>query len=404
MSNSFLHNRVIIIFSPQPWQNLYISKHHYARVLASNNKVFFITSPNSDKSFSWEIFKPEVNIDLNVVKFGTPLPRKLRFYMPWLYKSILRRYLRILTEKISPTIDVCIDFGCYQMFWDLKFVNASVKIFFPVDDHVLLEPNDRGSQLILSVSGNIVEKFRRTGKSCHFINHGLSHEFAEVARKTILHLTNYNKAKLTRIAYAGNLFIEFLDIPVFQRLIERNPEVQFHLFGSMKYDPKIRKFKEWDNFLDQSPNVILHGLVAPSVLAVQYAEMDGFLLCYLPDYKNYHAENSHKVFEYLSTGKMIVSSHMSLYEGNPLIRMTPKDRNDLLPVIFEEAVRELENLNSARLMKQRMELALDNTYEKQVERINNIIGRTVKGNAEPEKNQFHNQPASGIGERGMGRY
>jgi glycosyltransferase involved in cell wall biosynthesis len=359
--------------------------------------VFFISSPGHAKRFSWKITKPDGNIKLNVVTFSTPIPTRLRFYIPWLYKVILRRYLRLISEAMSSRIDVCIDFGCYQMFNNLGFVKAPVKIFFPVDDHALLEPVDRGSHLILSVSENVVHKFRSSGKPCHFINHGLSDEFAEVAQKRMLSLSNHEEAHPTKIAYAGNLFIDFLDIPVFRTLIERNPRVQFHLFGSLEYDSKIRKFKEWNDFLKQSSNVTLYGIVHPSELAIQYAKMDGFLLCYQPDYRNYHGENSHKVFEYLSTGKVIFSTYLSLYRDNPLIKMSPKSNNHLLPEIFEDAIGKLEQLNSVEQMKKRIELALNNTYKMKIEQIQTLIC------VFNEKNQFHNQPESRIGEWGMGR-
>ena len=93
----------------------------------------------------------------------------------------------------------------------------------------------------------------------------------------------------------------------------------------------------WNGFLGSAKNVKLHGFVSAEKLAHAYREMDGFLLCYKPDYKDYHAENSHKVFEYLSTGKVMVSTYLSIYEGNELINMSGKDKNEDLVEVFADS-------------------------------------------------------------------
>lgn len=96
-------------------------------------------------------------------------------------------------------------------------------------------------------------------------------------------------------------------------------------------------------------------------------------MCYKPDFKNYHGENSHKIFEYLSTGRVIVSTHITLYAGNDLLNMTGTGEDERLPGLFAETIRQIGHFNNDDFAKRRMELAIHNTYARQIERIEQII-------------------------------
>jgi hypothetical protein len=169
-----------------------------------------------------------------------------------------------------------------------------------------------------------------------------------------------------------------LDIPIVRKIVFEHPEVEFHFFGGTTYNKAVKLHSEWDRFLRESPNVYIHGILSPGELAAAYQKVDGFLLCYKPDYKNYHAENSHKVFEYLSTGKVLVTTYLSIYEGNSLMAMSAKDKNEDVPRIFDLCLSQIESLNNPALQRQRILLALDNTYKRQLERIDTLVCNEMK--------------------------
>ncbi|HEY0678980.1 MAG TPA: hypothetical protein VGD17_11885, partial [Chitinophagaceae bacterium] len=79
----------------------------------------------------------------------------------------------------------------------------------------------------------------------------------------------------------------------------------------------------------------------------------------------------------LSSGKVLVSTYLSLYEGNTLICMSPKDRNEDLPKLFAKVVEQIEQWNKEEMQMKRIALALDNTYGKQLERIEEICDSSV---------------------------
>ncbi|HRP34176.1 MAG TPA: hypothetical protein PKV73_19900, partial [Agriterribacter sp.] len=95
-----------------------------------------------------------------------------------------------------------------------------------------------------------------------------------------------------------------------------------------------------------------------------------------PDYKNYHAENSHKVFEYLSTGKLLITTYLSIHHGNPLMLMSSKDKNEEMVSIFCDSMQALEMHNTIELQKERIHLSLKNTYSEQIKRIGDLLRNT----------------------------
>jgi len=370
-----LLNKNIVIFSPQPWNHIYVSKHHYALALAKQNNVWFISAPEK-KAGAIKIQTCEGS--LHIIHYNFWLPERIKFKMPYLYKKVLSQHIAKIIARVAGQVDVCIDFGCYQFFDNLDFIDASHKIFFPVDDRQDMKIIMRGADHLFSVSANVLEKFRSHGVDGTFINHGLSESFAAVAKESLIRPRNSASSRRLRVAYSGNLFIPFLDIAVLEKIISAHPLVEFHLFGSIEVNKSIDSHVHWWEFLNAASNVRLRGFVNPEQLSNAYDEMDAFLLCYKPDYRNYHAENSHKVLEYMSTGKVLVSTYLSIYWGNELIKMSPKDMNHQLPDIFSEVLMNIEAWNSPELEKKRIEFALQHTYKEQLARITEVITKDRK--------------------------
>jgi hypothetical protein len=364
--SSFFKDKVVYIFSPQPWNYLQISKHHYARALAKDNEVYFIPPPTNAIVFNFAIEKAQEG--LNLIRCTIPSPWFLRTKFPTFYKFVLRYFLSRLLRKKIPYADIVFDFGCYQQFDSLDFVNARYKIFFPVDDFGTLQPNDREADMVLTVSKNIQRKFPE-GK-CHFINHGLSDEFSE-------RIVRWSKPRQPsmkiRVGCSGNLFIRYLDTSILIQLIQQHPDVEFHFFGSQEVDLSVSWQKQWYNFMKATSNVVLRGSLSAPDLAIAYDDMDAFLLCYKPDYVNYHGENSHKVLEYLSTGKVLVSTYLTIYKDMKLFEMSPRDQNEILISLFSKVIANVSAYNSDERKAARIQFALENTYDKQLVRISDLI-------------------------------
>jgi len=361
-------DKKIVILSPQPWNHLFISKHHYAKELAKQNDVFYVSAPSHKWTLDYTVKIIEKRLAL--INFSVLVPDLVKFKLPWLYKSIVKRSLKKILKQEVGVADFSIDFGCYQFFDSIDFLPAKYKIFFPVDDFPHLTGDMRGSDIVLTVSKEIARKFR--GSACHFINHGLSEEFETKAISEFRDHTPWRPFQKTRVGYAGNILLKFINFQLFENLIRSNPESEFHFFGSHDSSSISERQFEWLTFLKQSENVILHGWVNSTQLVDLYQEIDLFVLCYQPDYQSYHGENSHKILEYLSTGKVVVSSFISLYDKTGLLEMD-NAQGDQLGHLFKKVVDNLKDYNSIENMQTRRAFALDNTYKRQLSRIEQLM-------------------------------
>lgn len=368
-------DKVIFIFSPQPWNYLQISKHHYARALAAHNRVYFIIPPVSGKSFSFSIDKEHEG--LYVVNYTLAVPSFLRFKLPALYKLILRAYLSRLLRAKLPAADVAFDFGCYQQFDSLGFVSARHKILFPVDELKNMSGSMRGCDVVFSVSNTILKKFKNS--PAYFINHGLSDVFAQTALYAYEKGAAVKKNTVTRVGYAGNLFIRFLDRKSLAEIIQQNEKIEFHLFGEMPSDIVSEDDLSWKNFLRSRTNVILHGFCDSITLSDKYRELDAFIICYRNDGTLEVAENSHKLMEYLSTGKVVVSSYLSVYENNDLIEMDKLEEDQgSMQLIFQKVISNLDYYNREEILKKRILYALRYTYDNNIKHIATVIESLLK--------------------------
>ena len=361
-----LRNKNILILSPQDWKGQQISKHHYARALAKRgNKVLFVAAPRAEMGLFCSTYIPHEDLPLlQVADYCVPLPFKLSFHLPKLYRQINLWQVRKIINSHFKQLDICIDFGHYRFYPDLTDFNAPHKIFFPVDDFQNLKPDVRDSNLCFSVSKNIVDKFNSAGVVCHFMHHGLSDTFVKHIQQN--KFVSVHTSKATRVGYAGNLMLRFLNRTLFRSVIEEFPEIEFHCFGNYKAENHQQEDIAWQNWLERQSNIRLYGTLNTETLAVIMQQMDVFWLCYQSDGKNYHAENSHKILEYLSTGKVVISTPISIYENTGLLIM-------VLPESylsqFSTICNALNKYNSLEKQKARINYALQNTYEKQIKKI-----------------------------------
>ena len=104
-------NKKILIFSPQPWNFLYISKHHYALELAKQNDVWFISAPEKDMGLG--NFEEEISTQprLKVIHYRLPVSDLVKFHMKPVYKWLIGLLVKKSFLKVKGGFDACIDFG-----------------------------------------------------------------------------------------------------------------------------------------------------------------------------------------------------------------------------------------------------------------------------------------------------
>ena len=372
MSELFRDQRILVV-SPQPWNHIHLSKHHYALELARRDNEIVFLEPATKQSRLTEV--PEAS-NVKVMQYEPAAPLWFRYHAKPVFRFFQQRQVQTILKAIGK-VDVvwCFDFNA---FLDLREFDAGLRIFHPVDP-VSAESAAIAAtaDVVFSVSEKILSAFESVPVRRFVIDHGLSRPFEQVARRGATQLKR--RPGPPRVGYAGNLARPPLDRDILKKMIVQNGDAEFHFWGPhapmADASPQFRRtIEQFIDFLDGAPNVSLHGRVPPDQLAESLQDMDCFVLTYARHLTESDRSNSHKILEYLSTGKVVVSSRIERYLNRPeLIRMSPGDDDSVLPDLLSDTLARLSELNAPELEQARRTFALDNTYEKQVDRIKEII-------------------------------
>ena len=132
--------------------------------------------------------------------------------------------------------------------------------------------------------------------------------------------------------------------------------------------------KSFIKFSKVSKNVHLLGSKPSNELPSYINQFDLLLLCYTGDRNVAEMANPHKLLEYLSTGKAIISHYIDEYKDKrDLIEMV--DNNEMIPRRFKTIIENLNIHNSQEKSIERIKFAKKNTYGKQILTIDKIINR-----------------------------
>ena len=365
-----MYNKSILIISPERWGTLKVSKHHYASVLAKmGNKVFFLNPPRISDETSVDIKDVENNL-------------KTIDYMPFIRGSnrlpmILRkRFHKNLANKIIDSINVSIDITWSfdpSSFQYMSAFGAQLNIFHPVDVHrnrfeIAIA---RNADLIIATSDNILERYKGVNKPKLKVNHGIADYFLETKKLSKSFINSPNKVNVGLI---GNLHYSFLDCETLIDIIKNNYGVDFYFIGptgKSNLSNSLRN-EQFVSYLKLAPNAFLLGSILSEDLPSYLREFDLFLICYTGDKNIAEMANPHKILEYLSTGKPVVSHYIDEYRDHRDI-ICMADDNKSLPELFFYVIHNLSKYNLSELIEKRKNLAENNTYSFQIIRIEKFL-------------------------------
>lgn len=79
--------------------------------------------------------------------------------------------------------------------------------------------------------------------------------------------------------------------------------------------------------------------------------------------------------EYLATGRAVISNNITTYRSDPhLVQMIAERKdNATLPDLFSKVVSHVKDYNSIELMLARRSFASENSYSKQIDRLEEFI-------------------------------
>ncbi|HEY4062596.1 MAG TPA: hypothetical protein VGM30_11875 [Puia sp.] len=372
-----LQSKTIILISTERWGKIFISKHNYAIALAGRgNKVFFLNPIDvSLRPGEIRIEQSGVHPDLKVITYRPFFPLYFKFHLRSVFEFLIRINIRWIIKKFDIKPDIVWDFNCAYLYNDLSIFGAPFRIYSPVDA-MAADATEKKADVVISISDLILDQYSRKGVPKLRLNHGLGGPFVSVAKAKS---PDRNNEKI-QVGYVGNLTLDSIDRGVLRRIISENPDVVFNLVGPISgknnnlglgvEEEEIAGFLQE---LKEMGNITLHGIRPQSEIPGMLAAYDILLVCYKRT-RTFNCDNSHKIIEYLSSGKVVVSTHLSSYEGNDLVEMSPVGRNDQLPALFRRVVENLDKYNSPEIQQRRKAFALENTYEGHLSRIESFIG------------------------------
>ena len=381
---SLLANKHILLISPQKWGALFVSKQHYAIELAKRGNTVYFLCPSSVPGPGEKdsiVIKPSGTHERLFIIYHKPFfSLKLKFHAMPVFHWLMRIHTRAILKKINKEIDIIWSFDLGNYFPFRFFDKHAYRIFHPVDEPLNQEAiqSARGADIIFSVTNEILDKYRLFNLPSYYINHGVTDEFL------ICHDNANRNGQSIHVGFSGNLRREDIDRKVLLKIVEENPDVVFDCWGMFE-NPKGKQGATEDETncfiqrLKDLPNARLHGMVSPENLAKDIQQVDAFLICYDVDKDQSKGTNYHKTLEFISTGKIIISNNFSAYQDKPDMVMMVKERqhNENLPGLFKNVISQLDVYNSTALQAKRKAYAADNSYSKQVDRIEIILSKQM---------------------------
>lgn len=350
----------VLIISPEYWSEHFVSKHHYAMMLADlGYHVYFLNPPDVDRSdITVESVRPD---GLLHVVHGPRVAPGLRLMPALARRQLESRWLSRLEEKIGRPIDIVWLFE-NSRFYDMRFAGDRLKLYYRADLFQNYHPETAAAtcDVMFTISESMRLHGEQNGAKAYMMHHGYRPHTVEPTLSDT-QFARFAKDKPNAVL-VGNLDILTLNTDLIVRCAERFPDTVFHFVG--KYTEEKELYQRTKHF----KNIVWWGKVPHTGVMPILRHSDVQLVCYRSNEYEEQLANSHKLIEYLASGKAVVSTYVhEMRNRSDLIEMT-RDYDEFLELLAN-VLNNLNEFNSATRMAARQGFALDHTYDKQIQKI-----------------------------------
>lgn len=349
-----LQNKNIVIISPDSWDFLPVSKHHYARVLSEENNVYFVNPMTETTGVSKAEGKVKVIRNYKRIRGLSKLPGPIA-------KKLMKTEVRSILKQVEGNVDIVWSFDSSRLYY-LDLFNASVAIAHIVDftEAFNLKELIGSADISFAPSDVILENLKELGEHVHKITHGfVSFDTAESSEKK---LEGRGEKKGV---YIGNLDIPYFDWEALSMLATHYRNIDFLLIGPIS-DETVQSNEEV-----LSRKNVLRIPKIPSEEVGNYLMSADFCFQLYDNHINPdQLHNPHKTMQYLGSGRPVFVNFTPGYPRELLYEY--KDKVEIVDR-FSDFLNHLEDLQSNEEKSKRRDYALDNTYEMQIKRIEQLI-------------------------------
>lgn len=345
----------ILIISPEPWDHIFVSKHHYAVHLAQKGANVVFANPPGSK---WHMQSTKYS-GVCVLQY-TKFAPGIRFLPSAITSRIIKAKFRKIESYCRTEFDVIWSFD-NSVFFDFTLLKSTFNISHIVDlnQDFETEKSARTADICFYTTHVIGNRMKLWNENAHFINHGYSENF----KKREIELPGSNDIKLL---YSGNLDMPYIDWETLYAASSRFSSVDFIFLGPNNHPNGIKS-----QVLGLS-NVYTMGRIDASELQNFYKKADGLLICYQEAHHSDQA-NPHKMMEYLGSGKVVICTKTNEYQELDPSLILMGDKNIEFLANIERYIQEKEFYDQATICQERISFALSNGYNNQIAKIKYLI-------------------------------
>ncbi|UXP32944.1 hypothetical protein N6H18_03110 [Reichenbachiella agarivorans] len=356
-----LIDKNILLISPEPWDHIFVSKHHYARHLAERGNRVVFANPPQDK---WSVHSTGID-NLKVLNYPKFL-KGLRKLPSFVSRRLIKHKLQQIEKHCGLTFDIIWSFD-NSVFFDFTLLDTyNISHIVDLNQDFETKKAAQTADICFYTTQHIGDRLLHFNTNAHFINHGYN---AKPSSNPKILPGEHS----TKVLYAGNLNMPYLDWQHMQDAILKNPEADFIFLGPLDKE-QINQNPTWQSLTElfHHDRVFFLGKVLADELPSYYAAADILTICYQDKHHEDQA-NPHKMMEYLGTGKMIAATYTGTFAQykSPIIAMCTQNAS------FAEQIRKcithIKEWNDQSWQQKRKAIAQDNSYNRQIERIENKI-------------------------------
>lgn len=362
-----LKGKRIVLFSPEPWEGLHMSKHHISQALVAWGSTVVFVDPPTDRVRAME---KEERDGVTLIRYRHWLRgvnRMPRFVNDWYYRRLIDR----IAASTGGGFDIIWTFDTSRMQWFPS--GPELKLLYLADHDILrmgpgLIPT---ADLVLTTSRVVAEDVAPLAKGRTVnVGHSLDRRWLQ----GIDALRSREIASPRLAVFAGQMAITYNDYDGFLRIAKQHPGMTFRYIGPYQADFPDPAFQE----LKSQPNVEILGLVSKDRLIPMVREADILFFGFRSGRYAKERANPHKVLEYLSTGNVVVGSWTMEYADRPDLFVMAPSGGDIADR-FTNALERFDDLNSPAARSRRIDAVKDRSIESLIRRIEELLNAESHG-------------------------